>query len=100
MSANVSAGAILLICALYAVKHRGSDWPGMVLGACLGNLMSHSTFAPLLDAITNVIVGIVQAVIDALNHWSGGGSGGGGGTSPQASPGVILRYHLALITGR
>jgi len=98
MSANVSAGAILLICAIYAVKHRGADWPGIILGACLGSLMSRSSFAPLLDSITNVIVGIVQAVIDAINQRFGAGGGSGG--APQASPGVILRYHLGLFAGR
>ena len=33
---TIPMGVLLLVAAFYAVKHRGSDSPGIMLGVCIG----------------------------------------------------------------
>lgn len=92
MSANLSTGTVLAVCVLYAIKHRGADTPGMVLAACFGAVAGKSSLAPVLDAITGLIVGLAQAVIDAVNQFmSSRSSGGGSGVAlPEVKAGLIM----------
>lgn len=107
MGTNVSAGALLLICIAYSIKHRGADWPAVLLGVCFGSVASKSTAAPLINAVTDLIVGIVQAIINAIGAKFGGGGGGTGPVpvTPDVATGlnhglVALRYNAGLFLGR
>jgi hypothetical protein len=97
MSGNLSTGTILLICVLYAWKHRGSDAPGMILAFTLGVISSKSALGGIGETIANLIVTFAQAVIDAVNKFLAGG----GGTTPAPSPAsglvVAARYNLGLV---
>jgi hypothetical protein len=95
VSANLSTGTILLICVLYAWKHRGADAPGMILAFTLGVISSHSSLGALANPIADVIVSAVQAILDAINKFVSDR-----GTVPVPTPAnglVALRYNLALL---
>jgi hypothetical protein len=101
---TISAGTILLICVIYSVKHRGSDWPGIVLGMCLGAVGSKGALGNIINPIADAIVSLFQAALDALNAYMAGRAGGGGGGGGPAKSGnvpagvlVAIRYQLGLI---
>jgi hypothetical protein len=95
VSANLSTGTILLICVLYAWKHRGSDAPGMILAFTLGVVGSRSALGAMANPIADLITSVVQAVVDGVNGFMA--NRGGGDTPTPANGMVTLRYNLGLI---
>lgn len=55
---TIPLGVLLLCAAVYAVKHRGSDGPGMILGVCIGVMGAEGW-------IGDVVRQLLQAVTDA-----------------------------------
>lgn len=53
---TIPMGVLLLIAAVYAVKHKGADAPGIVLGVCIGVMGANGWVGQavwsLLDAVT------------------------------------------------
>jgi hypothetical protein len=90
---NLSTGAMLFVCVIYAFKHRGSDAPGMVLAFTLGVVSHGSALGALAEPIIALISAVWNAIVEGINGLTSGKS-----PAPTPANGLVaLRYNLALL---
>ena len=61
---TIPLGVLLLAAAFYAVKHKGSDAPGMFLGVCIGVVGANGWVG---EIVRQLIASVEQAVAQLSN---------------------------------
>ena len=63
---NVPTGVLLVVCLVYAVKHKGADGVGICLGLAVGVNGADGWIGQLVTELTHTVVSVLADLVDGL----------------------------------